>query len=49
MNIDDPIYWMDNTSETVIDWWIAYYLLKDKPTKHSLTPSQALAQLNSVT
>ena len=28
--IDDPIYWMNNTSNMVVDWWIAYFMLKNE-------------------
>lgn len=26
--IDDPIYWMNNTSPLVIDWWVSYLCVK---------------------
>ena len=30
LKIDDPVAWMNSTKPVVVDWWIAYRILKNE-------------------
>jgi hypothetical protein len=56
--IDDPIHWMNNTSPLVVDWWIAYLMLKNEREEAvhsgsggsgSMTGEDAFAHLSNIT
>ena len=51
LGIDDPCYWLDNTSSAVVDQWIAYEVFcesKESKSKAASTPEEALGILNTM-
>lgn len=52
LHIDDPVFWMNNTSPAVVDGWVAYLIFKSEVENgdvgNKMSPTEASTYLSSL-